>query len=60
MMCCKNFLKVVKNTGENMFAKYLSADGYFVKVLTVMITTMLFPDTRAFAFTKQPMKQNFT
>ena len=43
VMCCKNFLKVDKNTGEKMFAKYLSPDGCFVKtiVLTVMITTML-------------------
>ena len=24
VMCCKNFLKVDKNTGEKMFAKYLS------------------------------------
>ena len=40
-MCCKNFLKVYKNTGEKMFAKYLSADGCFVKTITVMITTML-------------------
>ena len=42
-MRCKNFLKVHKNTGEKMFAEYLSADGCFVKamLLTVMITTML-------------------
>ena len=25
-MCCKNFLKVHKNTDEKIFAKYLSAD----------------------------------
>ena len=39
----KNFLKVHKNTGEKMFAKYLSADGCFVKtiLLTVIITTIL-------------------
>ena len=30
-MRCKNFLKVHKNTGKKMFAKYLSADGCFVK-----------------------------
>ena len=24
-MCCKNFLKVHKNTGKKMFAKHLSA-----------------------------------
>ena len=43
-MRCKNFLKVYKSTGKKMFAKYLSADGYFVKIimlLTVMIKTML-------------------
>ena len=42
-MRCKNFLKVHKNTGEKMFAKYLSADGCFVKTIlvTVMTTTML-------------------
>ena len=42
-MHCKNFLKVHKNTGEEMFAKHLSADDCFVKtiLLTVMITTML-------------------
>ena len=43
-MRCKNFLKVHKNTGEKMFAKYVSADGCFVKtliVLTVILTTML-------------------
>ena len=42
-MHCKNFLKVYKSTGEKMFAKYLSADGCFVKtiiLLTVMITTI--------------------
>ena len=26
LMRCKNFLKVHKNTGKNMFAKYLSVD----------------------------------
>ena len=30
-MRSKNFLKVDKNTGEEKFAKYLSADGCFVK-----------------------------
>ena len=42
-MSCKNFLKVYKNAGEKMFAKYLSVDGSFLKslLLTVMITTML-------------------
>ena len=40
----KNFLKVHKNIGKNIFAKYLSADDCFTKIiilLTVMITTML-------------------
>ena len=66
LMRCKNFLKVHKNTGKNMFVKYLPADDCFVKtmtLLTAMITTMLsvsFHDSRAFAFTRQPMKRNFT
>ena len=30
-MRSQNFLKVHKNTGEKIFAKYLSADGCFVK-----------------------------
>ena len=39
----QDFLKVHKNTGENMFAKYLSSDGCFIKtiLLTMIITTML-------------------
>ena len=58
-MNCKDFLKVHKNTVEKMFAKYLSVDGCFLKsiLLTVM---MLFPDARTLAFTRQPMKRNFT
>ena len=40
-------LQVHNNTGEKVFAKYLSADGCLI---TVMITTMLFSDTRTFAF----------
>ena len=64
-MRCKNFLKVHENTGEKMFAKYFSADSCFVKtriLLTVMITVIcyLFPNNGALAFTRQPMKQNFT
>ena len=57
-MCCKNFLKVHKNTSEKMFVKYLSAEGCLIKtiLLTVMITRMI----RALDFTKQPMKRNFT
>ena len=45
LMRRKNFVEVDKNTGEKMFAKYLSADGCFVKaiiLLTVMIKTMLY------------------
>ena len=44
LMRCNNFLKVHKNTGENFFAKYLSAYCCFVKttiLLTVLITTIL-------------------
>ena len=58
LMCCKNFLKVHKNNSEKMFATYLSADACFVK--TTIKNDYLFPDTRAFAFTRQPMKRNFT
>ena len=42
-MSCKNVLKDHKDTVEKMFAKYLSADGCFVKMivlLTVMITML--------------------
>ena len=41
MLLCKDFLKVDKKLVKKRFAKYLSADGCFVKLLTVMITTML-------------------
>ena len=34
-MCCQNFLKVHKNTGEKIFNKYLSEDGCFVKTSTI-------------------------
>ena len=35
-MCCQNFLKDGKNTGKKtLFAKYLSADGCFVKTNTI-------------------------
>ena len=48
-----------------MFAKYLSADGCFVKTNTINCddnddATYLFPNTRAFTFTRQLMKRNFT
>ena len=62
-MRCQNFLKVHKNTGEKIFAKYLSADGCFVKTNTINCDdndNAMFPNTRAFAFTRHPMKRNFT
>ena len=62
-MRCKNFLKVYNSTGEKIFAKYLSTDGCFVKTNTINCDdndTAMFPNTRVFAFTTQPMKGNFT
>ena len=43
LMRYKNVLKVYKNAGKKMFAKYLSAGDCFVKtiLLTVRITMML-------------------
>ena len=62
-MRCQNFLKVHKNTGEKIFAKFLSAeDGCFVKTNTINCDdndNAMFPNTRAFAFTRQTMKRNF-
>ena len=59
-MRCQNFLKVHKNTGE----KYLSADGCFVKTNTINCDdnddAICFLNIRAFTFTRQPMKENFT
>ena len=59
-----NFLKFFeryfdshKNTGEKIFAKYLSTNNCFV--ITNTINNAMFPNTRAFAFTRQSMKQNF-
>ena len=46
-----------------VFAKYLSADGCFAKTNTINCDdngNAMFPITRAFAFTRQPMKRNFT
>ena len=60
-MRCQNFLKVQKNTGEKIFAKYLSTDGCFVKTDTINCEdnhNAMFPNTWAFAFTRQP--GNFT
>ena len=62
-MRCYNFLKVHKNTGEKIFAKYLSADGCFVETNTINCDyndNTMFPNTRVFAFTGQSMKRNFT
>ena len=62
LMSCESFLKVHKNTGKKIFAKYLSADGCFIKTNTINCddnnNTYLFPSTGAFAFTRQPMKRN--
>ena len=58
---CLNFLKVHQNTGEKIFAKYLSTDDCFVKTNTISCDdndNAMFPNTRAFAFTRQP--RNFT
>ena len=55
-MRCQNFQKVHKNTGEKIFAKYLSSDGYFVKTNTINCDdddNAMFPNTRAFAFNRQ-------
>ena len=49
-MRCQNFLKVHKNTGEKIFAKYLSADGCFVKTNAVNCDdndNAMFPNTTA-------------
>ena len=46
-----------------MFAKYSSADGCFVKTNTINCgdnDNAMFPNTRVFIFTRQPIKQNFT
>ena len=62
-MRCQNFLKVRKNTGAKILAKYLSTDGCFVKTNTINCDdndNAMFPNTSAFAFTRQPMKQNVT
>ena len=36
-MRCWNFLKVYKNTGEKIFAEYLSEDGRFVETNTIEV-----------------------
>ena len=69
---CVNFLKVFGKffwCAAKIFWKFtkiiakkcllhLSADACFVKI--TIKNDYLFPDTRAFAFTRQPMKRNFT
>ena len=55
-------LKVYKNTGKKIFVKYLSADDCFIKTNTINCDdddNGMFPNTRAFAFTRQLMKRNF-
>ena len=54
---------MTKILAKKVFAKYLSADGCFVKTI-ILLTVIwrryyLFPDTSAFAFTRKPMKRNF-
>ena len=51
-----------KNTGEKIFAKYLSTNGCFVITNAINCDdkdNAMFPNTRAFAFTRQSMKRNF-
>ena len=57
------FSKSSQKYWRKKFAKYLSADGCFVKTNTINCDdndNAMFPNTRAFAFTRQPMKRNFT
>ena len=57
------FSKSPQKYWQKIFAKYLSADGYFVKTNTINCDdndNAMFPNTRAFAFTRQPMKRSFT
>ena len=52
----ETFQRVHKNTGEKIFAKYLSADGCFLKTNTINCDdSVMFANTRAFVFTRQPM-----
>ena len=62
-MRCKNFLKVHENTGKKLFAKISLCRWLFRKnnnTINCDDNDDLFPDTRVFAFTREPMKQNFT
>ena len=61
-MHCQNYLEVHKNTGNKIFAKYVSADGCFVKTNTINYDdndNAMFPNTGDFASTRQPMKRSF-
>ena len=63
MIRCKNFPKVQENTGKKMFAKislcrWLSRKNN--NTINCDHNDDLFSDTRTFAFTMQPIKQNFT
>ena len=62
LMRCKTFLKVRKNTGEEMFAKISPCRWLFRKNNTINCDDNddLFPNTRVFGFTRQPMKRTFT
>ena len=62
-MRCYNFLKVHKNTGKKIFAKYHPTDGCFVKTNTINCCdydNAMFSNTGGFPFTRQPMKRSFT
>ena len=57
------FSKSPQKYWQKIFVKYLSADGCFVKTNTINCDdndNAMFPNTRAFAFTRQPMKRSFT
>ena len=60
---CKNFLKIHKTTGEKSFSKYVCGWLYCKNSNTIDCDDnnhAMFPDTRVFGFTRQPMKQIFT
>ena len=60
MMRCKNFLKVRKILARKCLLNIFLQMAKTI-LLTVMITTLyLLPDTMALAFTRKPMKRNFT
>ena len=56
-MRCQNFLKVHKNTGEQILAKNLSPDGCFVKTNTINSDdndNAMFPNAMAFVLLGSP------